>query len=222
MNNPDSPVINFTKIVSENKGFKRYGARKIAAVYIKLLPSLILAPIEKLFFNRQLKRNSLSYPPLYILGHWRSGTSFTQFLLNQDPQLITPTKFETLFPDSFLVTEPLLKPLAVRFIKTFNVYDAWKKNISVSMDLDSPSEVDTGLVNEASLYTYHWGHFFPKSWDYYFERNALMKGLTKKEMEKWKKSMLKFYRKVQLKNPQHHLLIKNPPDTGRVSHLLAL
>jgi len=218
----DSAVLNFTKIVKENNGFKRYGAKKLLAAYIKFFPSVLFAPLERLLFNKKLKGNKLHQSPLYVLGHWRSGTSFTQFVLSQDPHMTTPTKFETLFSDNFLVTEPLLKPLAVKFIKSFNAYDAWKKNISVSMDLDSPSEVDTGLVNEGSPYTYHWGHLFPKSWDYYFERNALMNGLSEQEWKDWAAEMNRLYHKVQLKNPQKRLLIKNPPDTGRVKHLLKL
>ncbi len=218
----DFAVLNFTKIVKENNGFKRYGAKKLLAAYIKFFPSMLFAPLERLLFNKKLKGNKLNQSPLYVLGHWRSGTSFTQFVLSQDPQITTPTKYETLFSDNFLVTESLLKPLAVKFIKSFNAYDAWKKNISVSMDLDSPSEVDTGLVNEGSSYTYHWGHLFPRSWNHYFERYALMDSLTEQEWNNWAQEMTSLYHKVQFKNPHKRLLIKNPPDTGRVKHLLKL
>jgi len=212
--------VKFTRIVRKNKGFNRYALPKILACYAKLFPSMLFAPVERWMYQGRIADTTLPQAPLYILGHWRSGTSFTQFLLNQDPRITTPTKFETLFPDNFFLTESLLKPLAISFIKKFHMYKAWKQNISVSMDLDSPSEIDTALINSASPYTHHWGHFFPKSWHYYFDRYALMKNLDKEEIKEWANSIKQLYRKIYLKKPNKRLLIKNPADTGRVQHLL--
>ena len=42
--------------------------------------------------------------PLFILGHWRSGTTHMHNLLGKDPNHTYPTLWQVIFPDSFLVT----------------------------------------------------------------------------------------------------------------------
>ena len=50
-------------------------------------------------------------PPLFILGHWRHGTTHLHNLLAQDPQFAYPTLYQTLYPRTFLTTERLVPRL---------------------------------------------------------------------------------------------------------------
>src|SRR4051794_3899053 len=50
-------------------------------------------------------------PPVFILGHWRQGTTHLHNLLALDPQFAYPTLFQTLYPRSFLTTEAFIPRL---------------------------------------------------------------------------------------------------------------
>ena len=44
-------------------------------------------------------------PPLFILGHWRNGTTHLHNLLAVDPQFAFPNNYQVVCPHTFLCTE---------------------------------------------------------------------------------------------------------------------
>src|SRR5262249_33511021 len=44
--------------------------------------------------------------PIFILGHWRSGTTLLHELLALDDRLLSPTTFQCFNPQRFLLTRP--------------------------------------------------------------------------------------------------------------------
>src|SRR5262249_37019124 len=46
-------------------------------------------------------------PPLFILGHWRNGTTHLHHLLSVDDRFAFPSTYEVLFPHTFLTTEAI-------------------------------------------------------------------------------------------------------------------
>ena len=49
--------------------------------------------------------------PIFVLGHYRSGTTHLHELLATDPRYASPNRFQTFNPRTFLLTEPWLAPL---------------------------------------------------------------------------------------------------------------
>src|SRR5262245_25743508 len=49
--------------------------------------------------------------PVFVLGHWRSGTTLLHELLARDPRHAAPTTFDCLSPHHFLVTRSWLPTL---------------------------------------------------------------------------------------------------------------
>ena len=47
----------------------------------------------------------LDQPPIFVIGHWRTGTTFLHDLFSVDPNLAYPTTYECFFPHHFLLTE---------------------------------------------------------------------------------------------------------------------
>ncbi|NHK32281.1 MAG: sulfotransferase, partial [Asgard group archaeon] len=43
-----------------------------------------LRVIERLRFKRKIKKYQLEEDPIFIIGHWRSGTTFLHYLFAQD------------------------------------------------------------------------------------------------------------------------------------------
>lgn len=218
--NNTAPVLAFTRILKEEGAVETKRLSKLIAIYLKFLPSGIMGKLEDVWYRKKVEQFEHPYPPLYLLGHWRSGTTFLHMMLGQDPDLTFHSKFASFFPDSFLLTQKTTKPLANRFLNTFGAINAWRDGISMDMSMDSPSEIEVGMINQARRETFHWGHVFPKSWQNYFDRYLFQRGMTQEEMAEWQASVRYLNRKVNFNAPEKRLMVKNPGDTARVKSIL--
>ncbi len=217
-----NPLARFHRLVQDHAEQGIDNRKRMYSIYLKMLPAGLMGRLEDWRYRRRVRKTRLHEPPLYLLGHWRSGTTFLQFLLGRDPNLVFHSKFQTFFPKSFLLTEETVKPIAKTFLNGFSGISAWRNGISLDMELDTPSEIEVSLMNEGSPVSFHWGHVFPRSWRYYFDRFLFQDGLTRREIRQWERDVHRLNRKVQLKHPQSRLMVKNPGDTARVNRILAL
>src|SRR5476649_1825412 len=65
----------------------------------------LLRLLQDAIFGRDLRKVKLTQPPIFILGHWRTGTTLLHELMICDERLGFPTTFECLEPNHFLLTE---------------------------------------------------------------------------------------------------------------------
>jgi hypothetical protein len=175
----------------------------------------ILTPfriMEAIYVKRKIKGLELKEDPIFILGHWRTGTTHLHKLLYQDDKFIYQTFPESMHPRIFLLFSRLLKLLFSIFMPKTRPYDAMR------MDTTFPGETDTSIMNISS-YTQNMCFFFPEN-RLHYRKYAELEDIPQKHREKWKKDLVLLFKKLQLKNPDKQLLIKNPPDTARVQILL--
>ena len=217
-----TPLARFHQLVQDHADQGIDHRKRLYSIYLKMVPAGLMSRLEDWRYRRRVRKTRLHEPPLYLLGHWRSGTSFLQFLLGRDPNIVFHSKFQTFFPKSFLLTEETVKPIAKAFLNAFSGISAWRNGISLDMGLDTPSEIEVSLMNEGSPVSFHWGHVFPRSWQYYFDRFLFQDDLTRREIRQWERDVHRLNRKVQLKHPRSRLMVKNPGDTARINRILAL
>lgn len=220
---PKSAIRLFRRKLREHRVSKSADNRHIIPlIYAKC----ILGAIPRWFDSYRLQKPIPTYDPdkspVFILGHWRSGTTFLQFLLNQDPGFKTPNKYESLFPDGFYSTEHRLKPLMAHLLALTKPASEWQQHISKSMDIDSPSEAELALISQLFPYTYHWAHIFPTWWTYYFHHYLFLENLSEEVYHSWLYQYGSFMKKLYQFNPNARLLIKNPGDTGRIRAILKI
>lgn len=189
-------------------------------VYAKILLSEPFRLLEKKRYDDVLENTDPERAPVFIIGHWRSGTTYTHNLLSQDPGFVYQTKYQNFFSDNFLTTEDFFKPFISKTIDFFSPVKQWQSSISKSMNLDTPSESDTALISEISEYTYHWAHLFPKAYEEYFNKYLFCEDLSEEELKNWQNTMRTMISKAYLRRPHGRLLIKNPGDTARIKYLL--
>ena len=67
--------------------------------------------IQKACFGRQAMQTPLVDDPVFVIGHWRSGTTLLHELLTLDDQFRAPTTFQTFCPLVSLFAEAWFKPL---------------------------------------------------------------------------------------------------------------
>jgi hypothetical protein len=216
-----TPFFQFINIVIRNKSIGKGRYLRLLAFLSKMIPAGILGFIENRFYKRKLNRYQPKHPPLYILGHWRSGTSFLQSLLGEAPHFVYHTKFQTFFPESFLITEKTIKQPATSLLQSFGLIDSWHNGIAHNFSsLDTSSEIEISMMTEGKPFSFHWGQVFPKSWKYYFDKYLFWDNIEEPEEISWKNHVKYLNKKVNFVNPKKQLIVKNPGDTPRVKPIL--
>ena len=170
------------------------------------------------FEDRRYKKmgdKDLEMDPVFILGHWRSGTTFMHNVFSCDKHFGYNTTYQTVFPNLMLWGQPFFKKNMAFLMPDKRPTD----NMELKVDL--PQEEEFALANMMP-YTYYNFWFFPKHMMEYCDRYLLFKDISKEELDVFKQTFLKLI-KVSLWNTHgSQFLSKNPPHTGRVKTLVEM
>jgi hypothetical protein len=160
-------------------------------------------------------RQKLDPPPVFIIGHWRSGTTNLHNHLLQDEQFGCVAFMHCLAPGGFLSVGNLMRRFLAKRLPETRPMDA------VPAGLDEPMSEDFALGSITDLTHYH-SYYFPQQADAIFRRTILFEGVTEREIERWGRQYVQFLRKIAYASGGRQLLLKNPAHTGRIPHLLKL
>lgn len=151
--------------------------------------------------------------PLFILGHWRSGTTMLHNLLALDEQFAYPNLFQVSHPHSFLYREAAIT-------KQLGEASANKRPMdNVEVTFQSPGE-DEFASAIASLRSPIIGWSFPRRQEHYDEY-LTFRGVREQEVRRWKTAFLSFLKKLTWRY-ERPLILKSPVHTGRIRLLLEL
>ena len=156
--------------------------------------------------------------PVFILGHWRSGTTLLHYLLCLDDQLTAPNNYQMASPFNFLSQEAVSLP--ARLLKRFGLIPETRPMDQVRVSLESPQEDEQGLFMASTLSPIG-AWLFPRHHAYY-ERFFTFEQASDEEREQWKTTMRWLVRKLSLRYPGKRLVLKSPPHTARIPLLLEL
>jgi hypothetical protein len=173
---------------------------------------------ERLRHGRAIRRTEVHPSPIFIIGHWRSGTTFLHHLLCQDKQFGYLTTFQAMAPGFFLVGAGRIKRFLER--ETRKRYPT-RLIDNVPLLLDAPEEDEFALANMCP-YSFLHSFSFPRRAQYFFERYVLLEGISQPELEAWVNTYLELLRKVTLSSSGKRLILKNCANTGRIRVLLRL
>jgi hypothetical protein len=155
----------------------------------------------------------LVHPPVFILGHWRHGTTHLHNLLALDPQLTFPTLYQTLYPATFLTTERVIPRLGGFFLLRKRPHD------NVALNFGVPNEDELALCVHSGLSPYlAWA--FPREAAFY-DRFLTFHAASDDERARWRSSFVHFLKKLTLKHDRP-IVLKSPPHTARIGLLLDL
>lgn len=154
-------------------------------------------------------------PPIFILGHWRSGTTHLYNVLTRAPQFAYVSPFATALPWDFLLLGRMLEPMLERKLPERRYID------NIPVHGDSPQEDEIALANMSPLSFYH-ALYFPRDFQRQFDAGIFLDGVSERERARWEDKLLYLYAKLQIAQPARRLLIKNPVYTARVDQLRKL
>ena len=210
-----SSLKHWLRLKKENKiaPSKKKMARKITLFVILSAP---FRWFQSILIAARLKRISFKdNPPLFVIGHWRSGTTHLHYLLAQDKRFVYLDSFQAFFFRVAFVSKGIMRPILAYLMPSTRLQD------NVKIDAHSPQEEEhplTNLTEKSGMQIF----FFPKNRSY-FDKYNVFEGTTKKEIKDWKKVYLKMLKQISLfQGKKKQLLLKNPHNTGRVKILLEL
>ena len=170
---------------------------------------------ERVVFDRAIEAHTLERDPIFILGHWRSGTSYLQTLLSQDTALTTSTVYRSIFADNFCITEPWLKPVLNVIARILRLPFSLQR---LPLELDIRAEGDVALCSMLSPYSYTWGHLFPARFEHWLDHCVLRPG--PEVAAGWIAHYDAFIRKLSMASGGRQVVMKSPGDTARLDLLL--
>ncbi len=164
-------------------------------------------------FGRRIANTKLAGPPVFILGHWRSGTTLLHELLTLDDRYASPTTFECFAPTNFLLTETIISKYFNWLIPNRRPMDNMKAGWSL------PQEDEFALMNLGAP-TPYLRLVFPCH-GYPYQSTLASDGFTPEELVRWK-SLFGWFLKALTYKTQKPLILKSPPHTGRIGILKSL
>lgn len=202
------------------KHWVRYGTG-IEKKYLGNAAYLFLsAPIQSVFnllefllHRKRIERTELVAPPVFVLGHWRNGTTYLHNLLCKDPNHTCPRAYQTLIPGSFLLRR------LNRFVRNRQPVYNTRPMDNVAFSLMEPWEDEfilhalTGLSPYARV-------LFPKSlgplrgYRYPDWQSAA-------EVRTWQQALIRLLKRLTV-HERKQVVLKSPPHTGRIRELLEI
>jgi omega-hydroxy-beta-dihydromenaquinone-9 sulfotransferase len=165
----------------------------------------------RLVYGHRVRRTELKEPPLFVIGHWRSGTTLLHELLMLDPRHTCPNTYQCFDPVHFVWTEWFV-PTLIRWTlpKTRPMDD-------VKAGWDRPQEDEFALANLGVPSPYLvWA--FPNHGPVADEYLDLL-SLPAAEREAWKRTWREFVQRVALAR-NGRIALKSPTHTARVRTIL--
>jgi hypothetical protein len=208
-----STVRNYFKILKQGRIAPKYYFK----IFLSTLVIFIATPFhlwEKLIFYRKLKNFKFKKPPLFILGHWRSGTTLLHNMLTKDPSAGYMTTYHAVFPNN------LSSKWLFRTFMKINMPDK-RPSDGVKLNVSYPQEDEFSFSN-SQWNAYYNFFYFPEKYNEFYEKAVHHKNLSKKEIDLWYKCYDQLVKKSLIDTKGERVIFKNPVNTGRIDKLLKL
>lgn len=170
---------------------------------------------EQKRYDQLLKDEPITCDPIFILGHWRSGTTFVHNVLAHDKRFGYTTTYQTVFPHAMLFGQQFFKKSMAWLMPDKRPTD------NMELNVDLPQEEEFALSNMMP-YTYYNFWFYPQKMLHYCDKYLTFKDASATERQVFQKEFKRLI-KVSLWNTKgEQYLSKNPPHTGRIKEILEI
>lgn len=195
---------------------RRHGFRVSPQAMPSLVLHALMATNNSLLGWRERRRQPEAHPvrPVFIVGHWRSGTTHLQNLIAACGPYATPSTFQAAFPHLFR-QEKWLGPWLDRIGPGTRLMD------DMAMTMRSPQEEEIALAALGGPSPYLAIHF-PEGQRQYQQQVSLREAPLAEVMT-WRQRHRAYLGKLAAHyGPERPLLLKSPANTARVRLLLDL
>ncbi len=174
----------------------------------------VMTRYEDAKFSRALASMELDPEPLFVLGHWRSGTTHMHNLLGRAPNHTYSTVYQCVFPGSFLSTDPTIPRLTEQMMDSTRTYDNVKHGWYEAAEDEIALAKLTGLSPYLSF-------SFPDSGAQYWKYVDFLEA-SYDEKQEWKDAFRYFIKKIMLQTGGKRVIVKSCAHTARIRLLLEM
>ncbi len=203
------------RLLARNR-FRIAAIRLPMALVITVLAAVINSPmglLQNLLLGRRIRRTKIEADPIFVIGHWRTGTTFLHELLVADPRHASPTSYQCFAPAHFLVTRHWLGKIAEWLAPRHRPQD------DMPFHMDSPQEDEFALCNLGVPSPYLTIAFpnHPPQYQEYLD----FEGVPPRQRKRWQQRLYYFLQAVTY-TAGKRLVLKSPAHLGRIRVLLEL
>jgi hypothetical protein len=215
---PISPLIgstpsSFVRTMRGRKIERKYYLKTILSSIVVLI-SALFQWYEKVYFDIRCKKYVLQSDPVFIIGHWRTGTTFLHNILSKDPRMGFVTTYQTVFPNN-LLSKFIFKTFMKLMIPEKRPGD------NVRLNVKYPQEEEFALTN-INPWNYYQFMYFPSDYEEYYAKYIQFENISEKVLRKWKKDYQRLVKKSMINSGGSVPLLKNPSNSGRIKVILEM
>lgn len=153
--------------------------------------------------------------PVFVVGHWRSGTTHLSNLLSRTGSFSTLSPMAVGLPAEALGLGRVMRPFVEQFFPRTRLIDA------MPLRNDLPQEDELAMANLSTLSCNH-GLYFPARMMAEFRRGVFLDGIGAGELAIWMRRLRRFVAKMTRAGGGAPLLIRNPANSARIPLLRAI
>jgi len=209
---------NWMRLLGDHRAIDRAFLPRALFVALTTLATSPLRTWERIRYGRAIRRTPIHPEPIFIIGHWRSGTTHLLNLLALDEAFGALTTFQAMAPGFCLVGDGAIKRLIAR-----QAAERYPTRLidSIPLAFDAPQEDEFGLANlspHAFIHTFS----FPRHAEEIFARSVLFDSFSAEEHARWIETYLRLLQTATRANGGRRLIVKNCAHTARIPTLLDL
>jgi hypothetical protein len=187
---------------------------KVTLTFIGVLLGSLLQWLDAMYFKKRQKRYFLQKPPIFVIGHWRSGTTLMHNLLCTDRNAGFVTTYQSVFPNN-LRSKWLFKTFMQLLMPRKRPGD------NVRLDPDYPQEDEYALSNITTRCFYHF-FYFPRHYRKHYAESVRFSNVPHRDYARWKKLYKNLVIRALINTNGGYIVLKNPANTGRIKTLLEI
>jgi hypothetical protein len=203
---------NIVRLLWQNRF--RINIRYLPRLVYSLIISTLFLPLrltESVRFHRRINSTRIEMDPLFIIGHYRTGTTYLITLLAKDKSKGYVSNIEGYMPHTFLAFPRLTKWIIEMSLPEKRPMD------DVTLGGIEPTE-DEYAIGARDKYGYYNGFIFPRNFKQYSKYNSFRQ-CSERDLERWKRRYHYFVQKMTVKYNGRRVMLKNPANTYRIPHL---
>jgi hypothetical protein len=156
-------------------------------------------------YGRRVARTRIRHAPVFIIGHWRTGTTHLHELLARDPRHACPTTYECFLPHHFLVSRSWLPRLLAWLVPGRRPMD----NVAAGWERPQEDEIALCLLGLPSPYE-----------RLAFPNHSIRSAAN--EQGRWEAGFARLVRALTVGREERRLILKSPPHAERIAAILEL
>ena len=180
--------------------------------HVSLIHS-VLRLLQEVVHGTRPGRTPLAAPPIFIVGHWRTGTTLLHELLILDERHSFPDTYQCLEPNHFLLTEGVAKRWMNWLLPSRRPMD----NMKAGWNRPQEDEFALCMMGQPSPYlTIAFPNHPPQDQDAFDIRD-----LPAHAQRSWKQAFARYLGELTYRDPRR-LILKSPTHSCRIATLLEM